>query len=129
MRPVIRPLLLPLLALALASTSVRADEGMWTFDNLPLQQMKAKYGWAPDQAWLDHLRLSALRFGNGCSASFVSADGLVLTNHHCGRSWIQHVSDPQHDYVQNGFYAPTQAQEIPVPGLEVLTLLGMDNVT
>jgi hypothetical protein len=128
MRSPFRTLALTALAVALAGTTLRADEGMWTFDNLPVKQLKAKYGWAPDQAWLDHLRLSALRFPGG-SGSFVSADGLVLTNHHVGRGWIQRVSDKDHDYVTTGFYAPTEAQEIKVPGLEVLTLMAMDNVT
>ncbi|MDE3032749.1 MAG: S46 family peptidase [Acidobacteriota bacterium] len=128
MRSPFRTLALTALAVALAGTTLRADEGMWTFDNLPVKQLKAKYGWAPDQAWLDHLRLSALRFPGG-SGSFVSPDGLVLTNHHVGRGWIQRVSDKDHDYVTTGFYAPTQAQEIKVPGLEVLTLMAMDNVT
>ena len=128
MRPRFRSLALPLLALVLAGASLRAEEGMWTFDNLPTKQIKAKYGWAPDQAWLDHVRLSALRFPGG-SGSFVSADGLVLTNHHVGRGWIQRVSDKDHDYVKNGFSAPTRKQEIKVPGLEVLTLMAMDNVT
>lgn len=128
MRSPLRTLVLPALALALAGTSLRAEEGMWTFDNLPIKAIQAKYGWAPDQAWLDHVRLSALRFPGG-SGSFVSADGLVLTNHHVGRGWIQRVSDKDHDYVKNGFYAPAQADEIKVPGLEVLTLMAMDNVT
>ncbi len=128
MRSRVRTLALPLLALVLAGSSLRADEGMWTFDNLPVKQLKAKYGFSPDQAWLDHLRLSALRFPGG-SGSFVSADGLVLTNHHVGRGWIQRVSDKDHDYVKNGFQAATQADEIKVPGLEVLTLMAMDNVT
>ena len=128
MRPSLRTLALPVLALALAGTSLRAEEGMWTFDNLPTKAIQAKYGWAPNQAWLDHVRLSALRFPGG-SGSFVSADGLVLTNHHVGRGWIQRVSDKDHDYVKNGFQARTRAQEIKVPGLELLTLMAMDNVT
>ena len=65
------------LALLLVLPVLRAEEGMWTFDNLPTKQIQAKYGWAPDQAWLDHVRLSALRFPGG-SGSFVSKDGLVL---------------------------------------------------
>ncbi|BDU75977.1 S46 family peptidase [Mesoterricola sediminis] len=123
-----RASLTPLLALLIAAPALRADEGMWTFDNLPTQKMKAKYGFAPDAAWLDHVRLSAVRFPGG-SGSFISADGLVLTNHHVGHSWIERVSDPTHDYVGNGFVAATRDQEIKVPGLELHTLMSMENVT
>jgi len=123
-----RPLALSLLALTLAAPSLRAEEGMWTFDNPPTKQIQEKYGWAPDQAWLDHVRLSSLRFPGG-SGSFVSRDGLVLTNHHVGRGWIQRVSSKDADYVQNGFAAATREQEIKVPGLEVMTLMTMDNIT
>jgi hypothetical protein len=64
---------------------VHADEGMWTFDNFPAAKMRAIYGWAPDEAWLTHARLSSIRLAQGCSASLVSADGLVMTNDHCVR--------------------------------------------
>ncbi|WLT30526.1 S46 family peptidase [Geothrix sp. PMB-07] len=123
-----RSLVLSLLALSLVGASLRAEEGMWTFDNLPTKKISEKYGWAPDQAWLDHVRLSALRFPGG-SGSFVSKDGLVLTNHHVGRGWIQRVSSKEADYVKNGFSAATREQEIKVPGLEVMTLMAMDNIT
>ena len=66
-----------------ASSAVRADEGMWTFDAFPTAKVKAAYGWAPDQPWLDRVQASAVRLTGGCSASFVSRDGLMLTNHHC----------------------------------------------
>ncbi|GLH71614.1 dipeptidyl-peptidase [Geothrix limicola] len=121
-------LALPLLAFVLAATGLRAEEGMWTFDNLPTKKISEKYGWAPDQAWLDHVRLSSLRFPGG-SGSFVSQDGLVLTNHHVGRGWIQRVSSKEADYVKNGFSAATREQEIKVPGLELMTLVSMDNIT
>ena len=90
--------------------------------------MKAKYGFAPDQAWLDHVRLSCVRFPGG-SGSFVSSEGLVLTNHHVGRGSIQQVSTKGNDYIKNGFYAATQDQEIQVKGLELRTLMTMTNVT
>ncbi|HJW72960.1 MAG TPA: S46 family peptidase [Geothrix sp.] len=128
MRLRVPTLALSVLALALVGSVLRAEEGMWTFDNLPTKKIQAKYGWAPDQAWLDHVRLSSLRFPGG-SGSFVSKDGLVLTNHHVGRGWIQRVSSKDADYVQNGFSAATREQEIKVPGLEVMTLMGMENIT
>ena len=117
-----------LVALLGAGSLLRADEGMWTFDNLPVQKMKAKYGFAPDSSWLDHVRLSAVRFPGG-SGSFISKDGLVLTNHHVGHNWIEKVSDAGHDYVKNGFVSQGRDQEIKVPGLELRTLMTMENVT
>ncbi|MFM8234670.1 MAG: S46 family peptidase [Holophagaceae bacterium] len=122
-----RTLRLSLVALMLVS-GISAEEGMWTFDNIPVAKMKAKYGFAPDQAWLDHVRLSCVRFPGG-SGSFVSSEGLVLTNHHVGRGSIQQVSTKGNDYIKNGFYAATQDQEIPVKGLELRTLMTMTNVT
>ena len=117
------------LALALgALAGLRAEEGMWTFDHLPVQRMKARYGFAPDAAWLEHVRLSVLRLP-GASGSFISRDGLVLTNHHVVHSWLEKISDPGHDYVQDGFTARDRAQEIPIPGLEVRTLMATENVT
>src|SRR5215813_956118 len=84
-----------------------ADEGMWTFDNPPLKQLKDKYDFAPTQEWLDHIRLSSVRFNDGGSGSFVSPNGLVITNHHVALGQLQKVSTPQKDYVKDGFYAKT----------------------
>ncbi len=123
-----RSLIFSLLAVSLVAPALRAEEGMWTFDNLPTKAIQAKHGWAPDQAWLDHVRLSSLRFPGG-SGSFVSRDGLVLTNHHVGRGWIQRVSSKEADYVKNGFAAATREQEIKVPGLELMTLMAMEDIT
>jgi hypothetical protein len=119
--------LLPVLALLLA-LPVRADEGMWTFDNLPLASLKAKYGFAPDAAWLKRLQLGTLRFPGG-TGSFVSRDGLVITNHHVGRSSIQQLSSAKADFIRNGFTAASRDQELKVPGLEVMMLVASENVT
>jgi hypothetical protein len=105
------------------------DEGMWTFDNPPLKQLKARYNFVPTQAWLDHVRLSSLRFNNGGSGSFVGPHGLVLTNHHIALSELQKISTAEHNYVKNGFYARTEAQELKCPGLEINQLISLENVT
>jgi len=112
----------------LPSASLCGEEGMWTFDNVPAVRIQARYGFAPDAAWLEHARLSALRLPGG-SGAFISADGLVLTNHHVAHSWIEQIGDAAHDYVKNGFTAPDRARELPVPGLEVRTLMAMENVS
>src|SRR5262245_6034437 len=106
-----------------------AAEGMWTFDNPPLKILKEKYGFTPAQEWLDHIRLSAVRLNDGGSGSFVSPHGLLLTNHHVARKQLQNVSNKDHDYIKNGFYAATQADEMKSLDLEVNVLAGMENVT
>ena len=102
---------------------------MWTFDNLPIQELKARYDFAPTQEWLDHVRLSSVRFNNGGSGSFVSPYGLVLTNHHVASGQLQKVSSSQEDYLKSGFYAPLQAGELKCPDLELNVLMSMQNVT
>lgn len=122
---------LPLAALLLstASPAMHAEEGMWTFDNPPLKQLAAKYHFHPTQAWLDHLRLSSVRLNDGGSGSFVSSDGLLLTNHHVARGQLQKNSTAEHDYLRDGFYAATPEQEMKSPDLEVDVLESMENVT
>src|SRR3984957_13921804 len=115
MRNISRAALL-LLGLSFALPSL-ADEGMWTYDNFPTAKMRAKYGWAPDAAWLDHARLSSIRLAQGCSASLVSADGLVMTNHHCARECLSDLADAKHDYIAKGFYAAAGAEEKRFPEL------------
>ena len=106
-----------------------ADEGMWTFDNPPLKQLKDKYNFTPTQQWLDHIRLASVRFNDGGSGSFVSPNGLVITNHHVALGQLQKVSTAQKDYVKEGFYARTQADELKCPDLELNVLVSMENVT
>jgi hypothetical protein len=112
-----------------AAPAIHAEEGMWTFDNPPLKQLAAKYNFHPSQAWLDHLRLSSVRLNDGGSGSFVSPDGLLLTNHHVARGQLQKNSTAEHDYLRDGFYASTPGQELKSPDLEVNVLVGMQNVT
>src|ERR1700761_401671 len=110
-------------ALALASApSIFAGEGMWTFDNPPLKQLKEKYNFTPDKAWLDHVRLSSVRLNDGGSGSFVSPHGLLLTNHHVARGQLQKNSTAEHNYIENGFYAVTPDKELKTPDLEVNVL-------
>jgi hypothetical protein len=105
------------------------DEGMWTFDNVPLKFLQERYGFTPTAEWLDHIRLSSVRFNDGGSGSFVSPNGLVLTNHHVARGQIQKLSTPEKDYVKNGFYAKTTAEELKCPDLELNVLASMEDVT
>ena len=109
--------------LALVAT---ADEGMWTFDNFPTKQVQQKFGWAPDKAWLDRVQAAAVRLTGGCSASFVSPDGLVLTNHHCVATCVQNLSTASQDYIENGFVADSRDKERLCPGqqAEVVTSIG-----
>ncbi|MBW8869666.1 MAG: S46 family peptidase, partial [Acidobacteriales bacterium] len=116
-------------ALFAASPAIRAEEGMWTFDNPPLKQLAAKYNFHPSQAWLDHLRLSSVRLNDGGSGSFVSPDGLLLTNHHVARGQLQKNSTAEHDYLRDGFYAASQDREMKSADLEINVLVGMQDVT
>ena len=110
------------MAVTTAPSSARADEGMWTFDNFPIQTVNDKYGTRIDQAWLDRVRNSAVRL-QGCSASFVSDEGLILTNWHCVVGCVQDLSSPEHDYVKNGWMTANREEEKRCPGqtAEVLT--------
>jgi len=106
-----------------------AEEGMWTFDNPPLKALADKYNFHPTQEWLDHLRLSSVRLNDGGSGSFVSSNGLLLTNHHVARVQLQKNSTAEHDYLRDGFYAATQDQEMKTPDLEINVLVAMQDVT
>ena len=109
--------------------SIMADEGMWLFNAFPKVKVKAKYGFEPSQQWLDHVRLSSVRFNNGGSGSFVSADGLTFTNHHVGAECVQQLSTGGRDYMKTGFYAATQAEEAKCPNLELNQLISMEDVS
>ncbi|MFB3825957.1 MAG: S46 family peptidase [Bryobacteraceae bacterium] len=106
---------------------LRADEGMWLFNQFPAERVKSKYGFEVTPEFLDHLRLSSVRMG--ASGSFVSPQGLIFTNHHVGLSCVQRVSSREHNYVRDGFYAASPDKEIRCPGLEVSVLEQIDDVT
>ncbi|HLB01095.1 MAG TPA: S46 family peptidase [Bacteroidota bacterium] len=127
----IAAILMVVLALLLlaGATSTRPDEGMWTFDNPPTKLLAEKYGFTPTPEWLEHLRLSSVRFNDGGSGSFVSADGLCITNHHVARGQLQKMSNEQKDYVKDGFYAKTRTEEMKCADLELNALMSMENVT
>ncbi|WNG35086.1 S46 family peptidase [Archangium violaceum] len=120
--------LLPLLIL-LAAGSARADEGMWTFNNFPSDLVKSRYGFAPNAEWLKRVQLSAARIAGGCSASFVSPNGLVMTNHHCVRDCVQQLSTPRNDFIVKGFSAATAQQERQCPAFEINRLVEISDVT
>jgi len=111
------------------STLASADEGMWLYNESPKDRIKATYGFELTQKWLDHVRLSSVRFNNGGSGSFVSADGLTFTNHHVGAGCVQQLSTQGRDYIKTGFYAKTQAEEAKCPNLELNQLVGIEDVT
>jgi hypothetical protein len=117
------------LILALATPLAFADDGMWLYNAFPKDRVEKQYGFLPTQEWLDHLRLSSVRFNNGGSGSFVSADGLAFTNHHVGADCIGKLATPGADYMKAGFYAKTQADEAKCPDLELNVLVGIDDVT
>ncbi|HEX9050915.1 MAG TPA: S46 family peptidase [Anaeromyxobacter sp.] len=106
-----------------------ADEGMWTFDAFPSEKVQRAYGFAPGPAWLENVRLSSARLARGCSGSFVSEQGLVMTNHHCAHSCIEQLSRAGKDFVKDGFYAKVAADEPKCPDIEVNQLVGIRDVT
>ncbi|MEY2544892.1 MAG: hypothetical protein QOG48_9 [Verrucomicrobiota bacterium] len=116
------------LLLTLASVAF-ADEGMWLFNNPPLKQLKEKYQFEPNAQWLDHLQKSSVRFNSGGSGSFVSPNGLCITNHHVGLDTLQKISSEKNNYVRDGFYAKSQEDEVKATDLELNVLMSIEDVT
>ena len=114
---------------SLFTASAIADEGMWAFDNFPSAKVKAEYGVNIDQVWLDRIRNAAVRLSSGCSASIVTANGLVLTNHHCVRGCAQSLSTDTVDYVRDGFSAARREDEKLCPGMQAEVLANISDVT
>jgi V8-like Glu-specific endopeptidase len=117
------------LAAALPISVAHADEGMWTFDAFPASKMRADYGWAPDQAWLDKIRSASLRLTGGCSASFVSPEGLILTNHHCVAGCAEQNSTTKNNILKNGFVAATRERELKCAGQQAEVVTAIRDVT
>ncbi len=113
----------------LAAGTAWADEGMWTLNGFPAERFRQRYGESPSAEWLDHARLASVRLAQGCSGSFVSRDGLVMTNHHCAAGCIQEVSTPENDLMAQGFRAERIEDERACPELEVNVLQEIRDVT
>lgn len=122
-------LLLFVLVLLITALPAAADEGMWLFDHPPRELLKKHYDFDISDAWLQHVMHSAVRFNSGGSGSFVSADGLVMTNHHVGASSLQKLSSPGHDLLASGFHARTRAEEAKCVDMELNVLIDIHDVT
>ena len=122
-------LLCALFVLSSLGSSARADEGMWPFNNVPKAEIKKRYGFDVTDEWLRHLQLASVRFNNGGSGSFVSPDGLVLTNYHIVEDFVGELSTAAKDYAKEGFLARTRAEEMKVPNLELNVLQSIEDVT
>lgn len=106
-----------------------SDEGMWLLNDFPSDRLGRRHGFAPTQAWLDEVRLSSVRLARGCSGSFVSSRGLVMTNHHCAVGCIQQLSTQRKDYMKEGFFAKQVGDEVRCPEMEVNQLIEITDVT
>ena len=115
--------------IALSAAPALADEGMWTFDNFPAAKVAQAYGVKTDQKWLDRVQAASVRLTSGCSASLVSKDGLVFTNHHCIVDCAQSLSDGQTDYVKDGFLTAARAEEKKCPGMQAEVLVSITDLT
>jgi len=128
-RKVLCAVILALFSLQTLNFTALADEGMWTFNNVPRAEIKKKYGFDITDEWLKKVQLASVRFNNGGSGSFVSPNGLVLTNYHIVEDIVNEVSTPQKDLAKEGFVARSSAEEIKAPSLELNVLMSIEDVT
>src|SRR6186997_2851405 len=129
LRRLFSALLLALFGLQTLHITALADEGMWPFNNVPRAEIKKKYGFEVTDEWLNKVRLASVRFNNGGSGSFVSPNGLVLTNYHIVEDIVGELSTAQKDYAKEGFVAHSQADELKAEGLELNVLESIEDVT
>ncbi|MGB7345897.1 MAG: S46 family peptidase [Pirellulaceae bacterium] len=113
----------------LSSVSLRGDEGMYLFNDLPKEVLKSKHDFAPTQQWVDDLRLSSVRFNSGGSGSFISSNGLVLTNHHVASDTLHKLSTPERNLIDDGYLAKSFDEELKAPDLELNQLVSIEDVT
>ncbi len=118
-----------LTALFMSMTPAWSEEGMWTFDNFPSAKVAKTYGFAPDKAFLEKVQSASVRLAFGCSGSFISPSGLVMTNHHCAQECISHLSTAASNLNVDGFYAKQLEDEIKCPVMEVNQLISIGDVT
>ncbi len=121
-------LLVPVVCLV-SAVSVYADEGMWTLDNFPSETVQAKYGVEIDDEWLRRVQVSTTRLEGGCTGSFVSPNGLVLTNHHCARTCISQLSTAEEDLLANGFLANSHEEERRCQSEQLSVLMEYEDIT
>src|SRR5687768_6327876 len=117
------------IALVVANLGVRADEGMWLFNDPPRKLLKERHKFDVTEEWLEHVQKSSVRFNSGGSGSFVSEDGLIMSNHHVGADALQKLSTKENDYLKNGFQARSLDEEVPAKDLELNVLMSIENVT
>src|SRR5258705_6732970 len=121
--------MLALFSLQTLNFTALADEGMWTFNNVPRAEIKKKYGFDITDEWLKKVQLASVRFNNGGSGSFVLPNRLGLTNYHIVEDIVNEVSTPQKDLAKEGFVARNSAEEIKAPSLELNVLMSIEDVT
>lgn len=121
--------LISITTVLLVAASAQADEGMWLFNDFPSERLGREHGFEPTQEWLDHVRLSSVRLAQGCSGSFVSKTGLVMTNHHCVQACVEQLSTKENNLVERGFLAKAPGQERQCPALEVNQLVEITDVS